>query len=97
LVLKPIQKIYCYRDCRHHGFSATQNNDKIGLILFSDQIELYSAKEGRSHVLRIIRELIEFEPKSLKTDIAQALKFYPAGKRLYLLSLISWRRIMSIR
>jgi hypothetical protein len=67
-------KRYCYRDCRHHGFSATQNNE-IGLILFSDQIELYiPPKKGRSHVLRIIRELIEFEPKSLKTD-AQALKF----------------------
>jgi uncharacterized protein (DUF58 family) len=60
-------KRYCYRDCRHHGFSATQNNDKIGLILFSDQIELYiPPKKGRSHVLRIIRELIEFEPKVLK-------------------------------
>jgi uncharacterized protein (DUF58 family) len=58
------------------AFSATQNNDKIGLILFSDQIELYiPPKKGRSHVLRIIRELIEFEPKSYKTDIAQALKF----------------------
>lgn len=58
------------------AFSATQNNDKIGLILFSDQIELYiPPKKGRSHVLRIIRELIEFQPKSLKTDIEQALKF----------------------
>jgi len=58
------------------AFSATQNNDKIGLILFSDQIELYiPPKKGRSHVLRIIRELIEFEPKSYSTDIAQALKF----------------------
>ncbi|MWB93541.1 DUF58 domain-containing protein [Flavobacterium sp. GA093] len=58
------------------AFSATQNNDKIGLILFSDTIELYiPPKKGRSHVLRIIRELIEFEPKSNKTDIAQALKF----------------------
>jgi len=58
------------------AFSATQNNDKIGLILFSDQIELYiPPKKGRSHVLRIIRELIEFEPKSHKTDISQALKF----------------------
>ena len=58
------------------AFSATQNNDKIGLILFSDQIELYiPPKKGRSHVLRIIRELIEFQPKSNKTDIAQALKF----------------------
>lgn len=58
------------------AFSATQNNDKIGLILFSDQIELYiPPKKGKSHVLRIIRELIEFEPKSNKTDVSQALKF----------------------
>ena len=58
------------------AFSATQNNDKIGLILFSDTIELYiPPKKGRSHVLRIIRELIEFEPKSKQTNIAEALKF----------------------
>lgn len=58
------------------AFSATQNNDKIGLILFSDQIELFiPPKKGKSHVLRIIRELIEFTPKSHKTDISQALKF----------------------
>lgn len=58
------------------AFSATQNNDKIGLILFSDQIELYiPPKKGRYHVLRIIRELLEFESKSQKTDIEQALKF----------------------
>jgi uncharacterized protein (DUF58 family) len=58
------------------AFSATQNNDKIGLILFSDQIELYiPPKKGKSHVLRIIRELIEFQPKSNKTDVSQALKF----------------------
>ena len=58
------------------AFSATQNNDKIGLILFSDTIELYiPPKKGRSHVLRIIRELIEFEPQSKKTNIAEALRF----------------------
>ena len=58
------------------AFSATQNNDKIGLILFSDQIELYiPPKKGRSHVLRIIRELIEFKPKSKLTNISEALKF----------------------
>ncbi|RZJ54002.1 MAG: DUF58 domain-containing protein, partial [Flavobacterium sp.] len=58
------------------AFSATQNNDKIGLILFSDQIELYiPPKKGKTHVLRIIRELIEFKPKSTKTDVSQALKF----------------------
>jgi len=59
------------------AFSATQNNDKIGLILFSDQIELFiPPKKGRSHVLRIIRELIEFQPKSNKTNISQALRFF---------------------
>jgi uncharacterized protein (DUF58 family) len=58
------------------AFSATQNNDKIGLILFSDQIELYiPPKKGKSHVLRIIRELVEFTPKSKKTDVTVALKF----------------------
>ncbi len=58
------------------AFSATQNNDKIGLILFTDQIELYiPPKKGRFHVLRIIRELIEFQPKSKKTNFAEALKF----------------------
>ena len=58
------------------AFSATQNNDKIGLLLFSDQIELFiPPKKGKSHVLRIIRELIEFEPKSKKTDLSQALKY----------------------
>jgi uncharacterized protein (DUF58 family) len=64
------------------AFSATQNNDKIGLILFSDQIELcIPPKKGRSHVLRIIRELIEFEPKSRKTNVAQALRFLSATQK----------------
>ena len=58
------------------AFSATQNNDKIGLILFSDKVELYiPPKKGRSHVLRIIRELIEFKPESKHTNLAEALKF----------------------
>jgi uncharacterized protein (DUF58 family) len=58
------------------AFSATQNNDKVGLILFSDAIELYiPPKKGKSHVLRIIRELIEFKPKSKQTNISEALKF----------------------
>jgi uncharacterized protein (DUF58 family) len=64
------------------AFSATQNNDKIGLILFSDQIELYiPPKKGRSHVLRIIRELIEFHPQSKRTDITQALKFLSSTQK----------------
>jgi uncharacterized protein (DUF58 family) len=58
------------------AFSATQNNDKIGLVLFTDQIELYiPPKKGKSHVLRIIREMIEYKPQSTKTNISQALKF----------------------
>lgn len=58
------------------AFSALQNNDKIGLILFSDDVELFiPPKKGKSHVLRIIRELLEFTPNSHKTDIAHALKF----------------------
>ncbi|HMR15037.1 MAG TPA: DUF58 domain-containing protein [Mariniflexile sp.] len=58
------------------AFSATQNNDKIGLILFSDKVELYiPPKKGRSHVLRIIRELIEFKPESKQTNLSEALKF----------------------
>ncbi len=58
------------------AFSATQNNDKIGLMLFTDKIELYiPPKKGRSHVLRIIRELIEFHPTGKKTNIADALKY----------------------
>ncbi len=58
------------------AFSATQNNDKIGLLLYSDQMELFiPPKKGRSHVLRIIRELLEFEPKRKNTDLTGALKY----------------------
>lgn len=58
------------------AFSALQNNDKVGLLLFSDQIELFiPPKKGKSHVLRIIRELLEFNPKSQKTDVGFALKY----------------------
>jgi len=58
------------------AFSAIQNNDKVGLLLFSDQIELFiPPKKGKTHVLRIIRELIEFKPISKKTNITQALRY----------------------
>ena len=58
------------------AFSALQNNDKVGLILFSDEVELFiPPKKGKSHVLRIIRELLEFSPKSRKTNITEALKY----------------------
>lgn len=58
------------------AFSALQNNDKVGVLLFSDQIELFiPPKKGRSHVLRIIRELLEFKPISTRTNISLALEF----------------------
>lgn len=58
------------------AFSATKNNDKVGLVLFSDQIELFiPPKKGKSHILRIIRELVEFQPKSQQTDLSQAAKY----------------------
>ena len=58
------------------AFSATKNNDKVGLILFTDNVELYiPPKKGKSHVLRIIRELLEFKSESKKTDINIPLEF----------------------
>lgn len=58
------------------AFSAIQNNDKVGLLLFSNEVELYiPPKKGKSHVLRIIRELVEFQPKSKATNIDEVLKF----------------------
>jgi hypothetical protein len=58
------------------AFSAIQNNDKAGVIFFSDKIEKYiPPKKGKSHILRIIRELINFKPESKGTDISLALKY----------------------
>ncbi|MDD3742110.1 MAG: DUF58 domain-containing protein [Lentimicrobiaceae bacterium] len=58
------------------AFSAIQNNDKVGVIFFSDRIEKFiPPKKGLSHILRIIRELIDFKPKSQRTHIAEALRF----------------------
>jgi len=58
------------------SFSAISNNDKIGVIFFSDKIEKFiPPKKGRTHTLRIIRELIEFQPESKETDIAQAMQY----------------------
>ncbi|MGB1971849.1 MAG: DUF58 domain-containing protein [Flavobacteriaceae bacterium] len=58
------------------SFSALQNNDKVGLLLFSNQVELFiPPKKGRSHILRIIREMLEFEPQNKTTDIGNALAF----------------------
>ena len=58
------------------SFSAMQNNDKVGVILFTDQLELYiPPKKGKFHILRIIRELLEFKATSSKTSINVALEF----------------------
>lgn len=59
------------------AFSAAQNNDKIGCIFFSDRVEKYiPAKKGRQHVLRIISELVDFQPQGKGTDVGMALKFF---------------------
>ena len=58
------------------AFSAIQNNDKIGVIFFSDRIEKYiPPKKGRKHILYIIRELLDFQPESRRTDIAMATAY----------------------
>lgn len=62
--------------CAVLSFSAIQNNDKIGIIFFTDRIEKFiPPKKGKSHILRIIRELIEFTPEGRGTDLAPALKY----------------------
>ena len=59
------------------SFSALKNNDKVGLLIFTDTVEKFiPLNKGKNHVLRIIRELIEFEPKSTQTNIANALEYF---------------------
>jgi uncharacterized protein (DUF58 family) len=63
--------------CAVLAFSAVSNNDQIGLVLFSDKIEKFiPPKKGKSHILRIIRELINFEPTGKETDIELGLKYF---------------------
>ena len=58
------------------SFSASINNDKVGALFFSTKVEKFiPPKKGRSHLLRIIRELLEFEPEEKGTDIGEALRF----------------------
>lgn len=58
------------------AFSASANNDKVGALFFSDRVEKFiPPKKGRSHLLRIIRELIEFEPQNSGTNISEALRY----------------------
>jgi uncharacterized protein (DUF58 family) len=63
--------------CAVLAFSAIKNNDKVGLLLFTDRIETFvPPKKGRAHILRIIRELISFEPAGTRTNIRQALEYF---------------------
>ncbi len=63
--------------CAVLAFSVMQNNDKIGVIFFSDKIEKYiSPQKGKTHVLRIIRELLDFKPEHTKTNLSVALKYF---------------------
>lgn len=64
------------------AFSTIANNDKVGVIFFSDKIEKFiPAKKGKTHVLHIIRELLSFEPQSTGTDIAQALQYFANAQK----------------
>jgi len=61
------------------AFSAINNNDKVGIIFFTDKVEQFiPPKKGKSHILRIIREVLAFEPKRKGTDIAGALEYFSA-------------------
>jgi uncharacterized protein (DUF58 family) len=58
------------------SFSAINNNDKVGVIFFSDRVEKFiPPKKGRSHILRIIRELVDYKPSQVKTDLAEPLRY----------------------
>ncbi|MBP5650678.1 MAG: DUF58 domain-containing protein [Bacteroidales bacterium] len=58
------------------SFSAINNNDKVGVIFFSDRVEKFiPPKKGRSHILRIIRELVDYKPSQAKTDLAEPLRY----------------------
>lgn len=73
---KQLKKDLITELCAVIAFSASQNNDKIGVIFFSDKIEKFiPPKKGKSHVLRIIRELIDIEPEQKGTNIELALKY----------------------
>ena len=64
------------------AFSAIENNDKIGVIFFSDKIEKYiPPKKGRKHILYIIRELIDFHPDSRRTDVGMAVEFLTSAMK----------------
>ncbi|OGF63296.1 MAG: hypothetical protein A2Y62_00495 [Candidatus Fischerbacteria bacterium RBG_13_37_8] len=62
--------------CALLAFSAIKNNDKVGLIIFTDRVEKYiPPKKGKTHVLRVLRELLYHKPQGMRTDIGEALEF----------------------
>ncbi len=64
------------------AFSTIQNNDKVGVLFFSDKIEKFiPAKKGKSHVLHIIRELLSFEPEAQGTNVAQAIEYFTNAQK----------------
>lgn len=66
--------------CAVLAFSAIYNNDKVGVVFFTDQVEKYiPPRKGKQHVLRIIRDLLEFQPVNRKTDLSQALSFFTSA------------------
>jgi len=63
--------------CAVLAFSAIKNNDKVGMIIFTDKIEKFiPPKKGKSHVLRLIREILHFKPEGTRTDISGALEYF---------------------
>ena len=66
------------------AFSAIQNNDKVGLLLFSDQVEKFiPPKKGKQHILRILREMIFHEPVAKKTNISPTLEYFTHDQAIY--------------
>lgn len=66
--------------CAVIAFSAIQNNDKVGVLFFSDQVEKFiPPKKGRSHILMIIRELIDFKPQHKGTNVAEGLRYFTSA------------------
>ncbi|MCK4640366.1 MAG: DUF58 domain-containing protein [Candidatus Marinimicrobia bacterium] len=77
--------------CALIAFSAIKNNDKVGLLIFTDEVEKYiPPRKGRSHVLRVIRELLYFKPQSTQTNIANGLEYLLKGlKRRSIVFIVS--------
>ncbi|HAD98625.1 MAG TPA: DUF58 domain-containing protein [Cryomorphaceae bacterium] len=75
--------------CATLAFSAIQNNDKVGVIFFSDKIEQFiPPKKGKTHTLRIIRELIELQPTSPGTNITEALRYFSGIQKKHAIAFV---------